>query len=1230
LSVENDIAFFTGTDTAGDEGLWVTNGTAGGTFEVTGISGAGTAGIFPGDLTAFNGEVLFNASDTAGNIGLWVSNGKGAGTYEITGISGANTSSFFGPLEDPTFTVLNGEVVFSAQDTAGQAGLWVSNGTAAGTFELTGITNAYTGGIFDANRTPWFTAFNGEVLFEGHDAAGHYGLWVTNGTAAGTIELTGINGAYTYGFAPFGMTVFNGDVLFEGQDADGHVGLWLTNGTAAGTYEITGVSGLSTTIEQVPDFTPVNGEALFAGFDTAGQTGLWVTNGTGAGTFELTGISGAYTNGIFAPLSGIGFLPDFTVFNGEVLFAGRDTSGNIGLWVTNGTAAGTFELGGLANSGINGAYTGGLFALGLPDFVVLNGEVLFNGEDAAGRRGLWVTNGTAAGTFELTGISGAFMGGSGLAPSDLTAATIFGPQIAGAQSVTFTENSGAVALSPSLSLSDGNSTTLVGATVALTSTALSNGTFAPFAQATDDALTFNTAGTSITASYNSTTETLTLSGTDTLTDYQQVLESVAFNNTSPNPTNYDSDPTRTVVWTINDGTATDNIGTATETVDITAVSQPPTLSNVALSITYQTGSTVTLSSSASVSDPDNLDLVGATVSITGGTFSGDGDVLAASTAGTSITASYNAGSETLTLTGSDTLAHYQQVLDTITFNSTSGDPSDYGSDPTRTVTWALNDGAVTGGAQGGFNNGNGSNNPSTAITTIDLVHDAPTLSNVATSAFFAHGGSSVTLSSAVSVADPDSLDLVGATISIVGGTFSGDDDVLNATGTTSISVSYNSSSETLTLTGSDTLAHYQQVLDSVTFDSTSANPTNSGSDPTRTVTWTVNDGYASNGVSTPATTTISFQQVPNDFFGSGRSDLLWQNADGAPAIWEMNGTAVTGAGVLINPGAGWQIEASGDFNHNNISDIVLQNSDGLPEIWLMNGTSVTSTVTLPNPGPAWHVIATGDFLGNGNADILWQNNDGAAAIWEFNGTSIVGAGVLPNPGPTWHAIGAGDFNGDGHADILWQNNDGLPAIWEMNGTSIIAAGVLPDPGPAWHAIATGDFFGNGHADILWQNNDGLPAIWEMNGTSIVAAAVLPNPGPSWHAIGTGDFNGDGKADILWQNADGTPAIWEMNGFSIIGAGTLPNPGHTWQLKDDGPVSPDQTSASPPAALRLSSPDMPSGAAPTWRVLPAYQAMQICCVRSIPARPERIEGRGGSFQPPRPASHSPRSGNLRIR
>ena len=81
-----------------------------------------------------------------------------------------------------------------------------------------------------------------EALFGGDQS----GLWVTNGTAAGTHELTGIKGADPSGLSPSDFTVFNNEVLFEGFDSSGERSLWVTNGTVAGTHEITGISGAFT------------------------------------------------------------------------------------------------------------------------------------------------------------------------------------------------------------------------------------------------------------------------------------------------------------------------------------------------------------------------------------------------------------------------------------------------------------------------------------------------------------------------------------------------------------------------------------------------------------------------------------------------------------------------------------------------------------------------------------------------------------------------------------------------------------------------------------------------------------------------------------------------------------------------------------------------------------------------------------------------------------------------
>src|SRR5262249_12508630 len=232
------------------------------------------------------------------------------------------------------------------------------------------------------------------ALFNALNTGSHEGLWVTDGTAPGTSELTGITGAST-SLLPNDLSVFNGEFLFSGVDTSGNTGLWVSNGTAAGTFELTGIGGASTSGARPQDLTVFNGEALFDGANSAGNFGLWVSNGTAAGTFELTGIAGANPSGLFYPVFGF-FSPDFVVLNNTVLFPGEEAAGVVGLWETNGTAAGTFEVTGISGANANGLFTrdSGTTTFGpiFPGFAVLNGEVLFQGTDTAGNTSLWVSN----------------------------------------------------------------------------------------------------------------------------------------------------------------------------------------------------------------------------------------------------------------------------------------------------------------------------------------------------------------------------------------------------------------------------------------------------------------------------------------------------------------------------------------------------------------------------------------------------------------------------------------------------------------------------------------------------------------------------------------------------------------------------------------------------------------------------------------------------------------------
>lgn len=132
-------------------------------------------------------------------------------------------------------------VLFAGGDALGDVELWETNGTAAGTVEITRGFEAGTGGL----NPSFITAYGGEALFDGVNATGSFGLWATNGTASGTHQITGIKGSNPGGLHPMYMHSFNGEVLFRGLAGvlgDDVPGLWVTKGTAASTVEIGGAA----------------------------------------------------------------------------------------------------------------------------------------------------------------------------------------------------------------------------------------------------------------------------------------------------------------------------------------------------------------------------------------------------------------------------------------------------------------------------------------------------------------------------------------------------------------------------------------------------------------------------------------------------------------------------------------------------------------------------------------------------------------------------------------------------------------------------------------------------------------------------------------------------------------------------------------------------------------------------------------------------------------------------
>ncbi len=129
---------------------------------------------------------------------------------------------------------------------------------------------------------------------------------------------------------------------------------------------------------------------------------------------------------------------------------------------------------------------------------------------------------------------------------------------------TWTENGGAVTIADiDATISDADSSTLQSMTVTITNQL--DGTL--------ETLAANTTGTSITASYNSATGQLTLSGNDSVANYQTVLRSVTYNNSSESP----NTTSRIITVQAADAFVSSNLATAT--IAVVAVNDAPILDN---------------------------------------------------------------------------------------------------------------------------------------------------------------------------------------------------------------------------------------------------------------------------------------------------------------------------------------------------------------------------------------------------------------------------------------------------------------------------------------------------------------------------------------------------------------------------------------------------------------------------------------------------------------------------
>ena len=424
-------------------------------------------------------------------------------------------------------------------------------------------------------------------------------------------------------------------------------------------------------------------------------------------------------------------------------------------------------------------------------------------------------------------------------------------------------------------------------------------------QSGEDVLGFvNTATPNITGAWNAATGTLTLSGTDTVSNYRTALRNVTYHNTSLTP---NTAVTRTVDFQTSDGLLPSNV--VSRNVAVIGSSIPAVISGVNGTGTFFQGDpALTLAANLVISAPNIVNLASATVSFTNWQGEDRLDFNNIFALQHTFTQDLVAHTATFTITGSDLVDHYQTLLRSVIYWDVSGAPVT----SARVASFSVSDGLST-------------SNIVTRNTIVTAVNQRPTLTAIESTPLFYKANDPAfpaqPISATLLAGDPDSNNVTKATVQITSG-YQNDangNDVLAVTNQLGITGSFNAATGTLTLSGSSGVGNYRTALRSVTF-STSGSAVSTAN---RTLTIIATDDATptpANSLSATRSVTVSTTNTPPALTGVPTGALAYVRGAAAAALGPN--AIVSDADSINLTGAAIQVIA----NYQNGQDILAATS----------------------------------------------------------------------------------------------------------------------------------------------------------------------------------------------------------------------------------------------------------------------------------------------------------------
>lgn len=359
------LVFVLDVPTAGSEELWLTDGTALGTVQLTTVSVSGYGNNLIEHLTPAGDALFFSTCESGTEVTsykLWKTGGAPASTVFVKDIW--PDATVFSPLK--YLTAVDGMLFFGGRDSFTYNRPWRSDGTSAGTSRL---GEQQLADVFDRH----FGVAAGKAYFIIDNQAGgtleeRMRLAVSDGTSEGTQTVRDDLLLSTYSL--YGATL--GDYFYFAAYLPGAPwGYWRTDGTAGGTVLVHPTS--------VGSPAAVGGTLYFSAEAAPLDNELWRSDGEPGAAVLVKDIN---PTGSSNPTM-------FTAHDGLVYFVASTDAAGAELWRTDGTAEGTWLVKDIRP---------GKDPSNIRSLTSAGERLYFGANDGSRGLELWTSDGTPAGT----------------------------------------------------------------------------------------------------------------------------------------------------------------------------------------------------------------------------------------------------------------------------------------------------------------------------------------------------------------------------------------------------------------------------------------------------------------------------------------------------------------------------------------------------------------------------------------------------------------------------------------------------------------------------------------------------------------------------------------------------------------------------------------------------------------------------------------------------------------